>query len=114
MYTHTTGSGSGLLGFSWMGGKNSDQGLSVDSPQTDRNCLIFWLLFLAAIDDDLYNNELSAIIDLAYCLKFDEPIIRDWCRAVQYVLEGNHLAEDCDLTCETAAGKQFFLHEKEE
>lgn len=80
--------------------------------ELDRNSLIFWLLFLAAINEDLYNNELSSIIDLAYCLKFDEPMIRDWCHAVEYVLTGNHLNEECDLQCETSVGKQFFLHQE--
>lgn len=79
----------------------------------DRDCLIFWLLFLAAINKELYNNELPSIIDLAYCLKFDEAMIRDWCHAVKYVLENNQLNEKCDLQCETDAGRKFFLHQNQ-
>ena len=71
---------------------------------------VFWMLFTTAIDDEIYNNELSGIIDLAYCLDFNEVMIRDWCRAIEYVLAGNHLSEDCDLECESEEGKRFFLH----
>ena len=76
--------------------------------------LIFWLFLLAAVNEDIYNNELSSIIDFAYCLKFDVPMIQDWCHAVEYVLKGNHLTEECDLQCETDAGKKFFLHQEVE
>lgn len=72
--------------------------------------IIFWMLFTTAIDDEIYNNELANIIDFAYCLDFNEAMIRDWCRAIEYVLAGNHLSEDCDLKCESEEGKQFFLH----
>lgn len=72
--------------------------------------IIFWMLFTTAIDDEIYNNELSNIIDFAYCLDFNEVMIRDWCRAIEYVLAGNHLSEDCDLVCESEEGKTFFLH----
>ena len=90
---------------------NGVDGTWEESDKKDTYTLIFWLLFLAAIDEDLYNNELSSIIDFAYCLKFDESMIRDWCNAVKYVLEGNHLNEACDLQCATDAGKEFFLHQ---
>ena len=76
-----------------------------------RNCMIFWMLFLAALDDEIYNNELDSIIDIAYCMDFDEAMIRDWCRAVEYVMQGNRFSENCNLKCESEAGKQFFLHE---
>ena len=68
------------------------------------------MLFTTAIDDEIYNNELSNIIDFAYCLDFNEVMIRDWCRAIEYVLAGNHLSENCDLVCESEEGKAFFLH----
>ena len=69
-------------------------------------------LMLHAIDDDIYNNELGNVIDLAYNLHFTEPLIREWCRAVEYVLAGKELKEDCDLQCETEEGRQFFLHQE--
>ena len=71
--------------------------------------LIFWLLFVAAIDDEFYNKELSTVIDFAYCAKFNEGMIRDWCRAVEYVLSGNRFSKNCDLEMETAEGKKFFI-----
>lgn len=74
---------------------------------------IFWNLFLLAIDDDIYNKQLSNVIELAHYFDFDEPMMRDWCRAVEYVLAGNKLSEDCDLECETVEGARFFLHKKE-
>ena len=78
-----------------------------------RDMIIFWMFFLAALDDEIYNNELDSIIDIAYCMDFDEAMIRDWCRAVEYVMQGNHFSINCDLQLETEEGKQFFLHEGE-
>ena len=77
-----------------------------------RNCMIFWMLFMAALDDEVYNNELDSIIDLAYCMDFNEAMIRDWCHAVEYVFAGNKLSADCDLECETVEGARFFLHKE--
>ena len=70
--------------------------------------MIFWNLFLTAIDDEIYNSQLADVIDLAYMFKFDEPMIRDWCHAVEYVLRGNKLGKDCDLEVETVEGNFFF------
>ncbi len=75
-----------------------------------RNQMMFWMLFMAALDDEIYNNELDSIIDIAYCMDFDEAMIRDWCRAVEYVMQGNRLQEGCDFPCETLEGARFFLH----
>ncbi len=80
--------------------------------ETEEFRLVFWLLFMASVDNDIYNNEFSAIIDMAYCLGFDEAMIRDWCRAVEYVLSGNFLTFGCDLNCETSNGKHIFLGEE--
>lgn len=79
---------------------------------TEEHRLIFWLLFMAAINDDVYNNELSSIIDIAYCLGFNQSMISDWCRAVEYILSGNYFNDNCDLICETDEGKCFFLHQE--
>ena len=75
--------------------------------------IIFWNLFLAAMDDDIYNEQLATVAELAACFGFDEPMMRDWCRAVEYVFAGNTLSEDCDLECETVEGARFFLHKEE-
>ncbi len=71
---------------------------------------IFWLLFMAAVDEQIYNNELSGIVDLAYCLKFDEGMIRDWCKVIDYILSGNILCEESELELETSEGNDYFLH----
>ena len=71
---------------------------------------IFWLLFMAAIDEEIYNNELSTIVDLAYCLKFNEPMMRDWCKVIDYILLGNTLCKESELELETAEGNEYFLH----
>lgn len=83
---------------------------NIDKYKYKCHFIIFWMLFTTAIDDEIYNNELSNIIDFAYCLDFNEVMIRDWCRAIEYVLAGNHFSEDCDLVCESEEGKAFFLH----
>ena len=56
--------------------------------------IIFWNLFLAAMDDDIYNEQLATVAELA-------------------VFVGNKLSEDCDLECETVEGARFFLHKEE-
>ncbi len=72
---------------------------------------VFWFFMLAAIDDRIYNDQLDYIVDVAYLLHFSEAMIRDWCRAVVYILDGHTLSPDCDLMCETEEGKTFFLHQ---
>ena len=72
--------------------------------------LIFWLLFSAAANDDIYNNELSNIVDLAYCFDFNEKMMRDWCKAVTFMAANGKLDKDSPLQLETAEGKKFFLN----
>ena len=72
--------------------------------------LIFWLLFAAAVNDEIYNNELSSLVDFAYCLEFNEKMMGDWCCTVDYLLSGNRLSETCNLQLETPEGREFFLH----
>lgn len=74
--------------------------------------IVFWNLFILSLDEKIYENEIAKVVDLAYCLGFNEAMMRDWCRAVEYVLAGNRLSEDCDLKCETADAKQYFKHEE--
>lgn len=69
--------------------------------------LIFWLLFGAAANDEVYNNELSNIVDLAYCFDFDEKILRDWCKAVTFVATNGKIDKN-QLKLETAEGNKFF------
>ena len=72
--------------------------------------LIFWLLFGAAANDEIYNNELSNIVDLAYCFDFNEKILRDWCKAVSFVAANGKLDKDSPLQLETAYAKKFFIN----
>ena len=75
--------------------------------------IVFWNLFLSTLDDSLYNEQFPIIADLAYYFGFDEHMMRDWCRAVEYVLSGNQLSETCDLHCDTVEGAKFFLHSED-
>jgi hypothetical protein len=70
--------------------------------------LIFWLLFGAAVNDEIYNNELSNIVDLAYCFDFNEKILRDWCKAVAFVAQNGKLDKDSLLQLDTYTAQQFF------
>ena len=73
---------------------------------------IFWNLFLLAIDDEAYNEQTADVMSLAQKFGFDEAMMRDWCNAVKYVLDGNMFSEDCDLVCETEEARRFFLHKE--
>ena len=73
--------------------------------------IVFWNLFLTAIDDEIYAEELSNVLDLAYIMGLNEKIVRDLCNGVNYVLDGNHLRQGCDLSCKTDEGKCFLLHD---
>lgn len=79
----------------------------------DRYYNVFWNLYLLALDDEIYKTQLNDVIELASYGGFDEHMMRDWCRAVEYVMAGNKLSEDCDLECETVEGLKFFLHRDE-
>ena len=86
-------------------------------PGTEKNFnefyrLIFWLLFSASIDDEIYNNELSNIVDLAYCIGFDENMMRDWCKVVAFIVGGGQLDEKSPLQLQTPVANAFFLHKK--
>ena len=72
--------------------------------------LIFWLLFAAAVNDEIYNNELPTIADFAYCLEFNEKMMGDWCVVVDYLLSGNHISEASKLPLESPEGISYFLH----
>lgn len=75
--------------------------------------IIFWNLFLCALNDDIYNEQLPLVIELAHCFKLDEHIMRDLCRGVEYVLSGKKLSSDCDLQCDTVECAKFFLGKEE-
>ena len=72
--------------------------------------LIFWLLFSAAINDDIYSSELSGIVDLAYCFDFDEKLLRDFCKVVNLIVSGGKLDDIKKLTFSTEEANNFFIH----
>ncbi len=74
---------------------------------------IFWNIFLLTVDDEIYESQLNNVAELAAYFNFDEAMMRDWCRAVEYVLAGNEFSKDCDFECETVEGLKFFLHRDE-
>lgn len=79
--------------------------------KTIRNNFIFWNIFLAYMDREVYDNELQLVIDMAYLVGFDEMMIRDWCKAVKHALQGNCFSKDSALDFETREARQFFLHD---
>ena len=84
---------------------------------------MFWMFMMAALDERIYNDQLEYITDLAEMLEFNEPMVRDWCKAVVYVVGGGHLQdlakshgdeemnpENNPLGLTTPEGREFFLH----
>ena len=81
-----------------------------DYIQVYKSYCLFWMLFVLKIIDALDDKIGVKIRSQAIEYGFNEAMLRDWCRAIEYVLAGNHLSEDCDLECESEEGKRFFLH----
>lgn len=84
---------------------------------------MFWMFMMAALDERIYNDQLEYITDLAEMLEFNEPMVRDWCKAAVYVVGGGHLQdlakshgdeemnpENNPLGLTTPEGREFFLH----
>lgn len=73
---------------------------------------MFWMFMMAALDEHIYNDQLEYITDLAEMLEFNEPMVRDWCKAAVYVVGGGHLQdlENNPLGLTTPEGREFFLH----
>lgn len=69
---------------------------------------LFWALFLCAVSEEFYDNELNLVADLATALDFSPADVEDWITAVKYVLDNNKLSEDCDLAVKGEAAKEFF------
>ena len=79
-----------------------------------RGGLIFWVLVLAAIDEEFYRNEVNMIADFACMLGFNEDMMADWIKAVKYLLDGNMFNENMDIDFKTDEAKLFFKHEEAE
>lgn len=58
-------------------------------PSVVAHSLLYWCIFLCAIDKDFYDNELNTISDTAAALDFTPEDVTDWCNAVKYTLKNN-------------------------
>jgi len=89
--------------------QNCELALNPFTTSYGKNYWVFWTLIMiyGKNPTEILNQN---IIDLAQNIGFTEHIIRDWCRAIEYVLAGKRFSEDCDLVCESEEGKAFFLH----
>ncbi len=72
--------------------------------------VVFWNLLAVMIDPDVYEKDLSKVIDVAYSFDFTEAMMKDWCNAVKYVLEGNFKKDFLGADIKSPAGRTFFLH----
>ena len=70
--------------------------------------LLFWMIFLAGMDDE-YTENLRTISDAAFLFLFDENQLKDWIMAAKGALEGKKLK---DFSYSTLDGRDFFIREK--
>ena len=70
--------------------------------------VIFWNLLAVTLDENVYEKNINKIIDLAYMFEFSEAMIKDWCRAVEFVLSGDFKEDFEQLNFETAEANQYF------
>lgn len=71
---------------------------------TIRFSFVLWLLFLCAVEEKFYDNELNVVSDLACILKFSPDMIEDWINFVKYSLTGSK-----NFEFKTAEAKKVFL-----
>lgn len=69
----------------------------------------FWH-FLASAQNDTSDEQTAKADELARLLCFTEPMLRDWHKAVDYVLSGNIFNDECIMKFESEEAKCFFLH----
>ena len=67
--------------------------------------IIFFALMTIAIDNELYNEKVSIISDMAYLIGFNSEKIKDWVFVVKTVLEGEKIDLD---KLNTEEAKEFF------
>ena len=91
-----------------------------------RSHLMFWMLFIAGIDEENYTENLRTISDMAVIFNFDEDHLKDWAMAVKSVLEevnNNYKMRTNQNTTEakilrtinykTSEAKEFFIRKQE-
>ena len=71
--------------------------------------IVFWHL-LASVYDDSHDPDLAKAEDLAFQIGFTKAMLRDWHKAVDYVLDGNLFDLECQLRFESEEANIFFLH----
>lgn len=75
--------------------------------------MIFWWLVILALDQNLYNQYLNFLTDIADIFGFTENMITDWCNAVVYWLEGNYINDKIQLEFITTDANKFFKHKNQ-
>lgn len=73
--------------------------------------ILFWSLMIIAIDENLYNEKIDIIADMAYLFKFSEEMLEDWITGVKFILQGEKLTKDFNKKekFKTKEAKEFFF-----
>lgn len=86
----------------------SNQSIFLDAVSKYEWDVIFWNLLAVTLDENVFETNINKIIDLAYMFEFSEAMIKDWCRAVEFVLSGDFKEDFEQLNFETAEANQYF------
>lgn len=71
--------------------------------------IVFWNLFLCAIDEEVYNTQLCRVVELAHSFKLNENIMSDLCGAVEQLLSNQKLEAIFDIHYSTEECTNFFF-----
>ena len=72
--------------------------------------MIFWWLVILVLDTNLYRQYLNYLTDIADIFGFTEDMIKDWCEAVSYWLDGNDIDDKSKIEFLTIDANKFFKH----
>lgn len=72
--------------------------------------MIFWWLVILVLDTNLYRQYLNYLTDIADIFGFTEDMIKDWCEAVIYWLDGNDIDDKSKIEFLTTDANKFFKH----
>lgn len=72
--------------------------------------MIFWWLVILVLDTNLYRQYLNYLTDIADIFGFTEDMIKDWCEAVIYWLDGNDIDDKSKIEFLTIDANKFFKH----
>lgn len=72
--------------------------------------MIFWWLVILVLDTNLYRQYLNYLSDIADIFGFTEDMIKDWCEAVIYWLDGNDIDDKSKIEFLTTDANNFFKH----